>query len=170
MKLKTLAVLGVALATVLVACVKEHQNTVPKQVLYPIAGKWQETKIVTYLLDTNGAKLYDTTYLKPFTSFDFAQFNNDGTCILSVDHYYYLNEPGMSNPTPVPVITTNFYYRSAGSKFILNPKVNATGPNGFTSADTVSTPDPHTLLIHTVGTTLGQYRYISDAYYTNNNN
>jgi hypothetical protein len=130
----------------------------------------QETKIVIYLLDTNGAKLYDTTYLKPFTNIDYAQFNKDGTCVLSVDHYYYLNEPGMSVPTKIDPLATNFNYTPVGSKFVLNLTINAMGPGGFSTADTVSTPDSKTLLIHTVGTTLGRYKYISDAYYTNTSN
>ncbi len=113
MIIKYLPIAIVVSALALFSCTKDSQETPAKTPhatanALPITGKWQQTKLVTYLLDTNGARLYDTTYLQPFTNADYVQFNNNGTCVLSVDHYYYLNEPGMSIPTKIDPLDHKF--------------------------------------------------------------
>ena len=181
MKIKYLPLFSFALITViLVSCTKGNQNPAPSpsvnpvsspvsnSVSSPLTGKWQQTKLVTYLLDTNGARLYDTTYLQPFTNADYVQFNNNGTCVLSVDHYYYLNEPGMSVPTPIPTLITNFHYTPAGLKFVLVPQNDGASPGGNSVADTASMLDNNTLLIHTVATGIGPtyHIFITDSYFS----
>lgn len=173
MSIKYLTILFVAVVLAFAACTKEAQQPAPSTAAqggsvasYPIAGTWQQTKLVTYLLAPAGNRLYDTTYLAPFTANDFAEFKNDGTCAVSVDHYYYLNEPNMSTPTPISPLKTDFFFKPAGSKYVMVSQINMANPGGFSSADTISMPDNNTLLIHTVGTTLGVNLYISDSYYT----
>ena len=73
------------------------------------AGKWQETKLRMYQMDSTNTILYDTTYLHPFTDFDYLVFNANGTCIIGSDHYYSLNSPGSPKvPQQISPVATNY--------------------------------------------------------------
>jgi hypothetical protein len=175
MIIKYLPLAIIASALVFVSCTKEAQepgagtSAVARHSgpIASIAGAWQETKVVTYLLDPLGNKLEDTTYLQPFTVADYAVFNNDGTCAISIDHYYFQNGPGTSIAQAIPQLVNNYAYSAAGSNYLLTPQNNVQGPGGGYRTDTVSLQDSHTLLIHTVAHGIGPNALVSDSYYTN---
>ncbi|MFB9843393.1 hypothetical protein [Mucilaginibacter ginsenosidivorans] len=174
--MRTLSIVFILAATACFSCKKEAVNvnkpgdpvtgaSTTKNVSYPIEGKWQMTKLVVYLLDTNNVKHYDTTYYNPITKDDYVQFNNDGTCVTSIDHYYYLNEPGFTVPTPISPLLNSYFYKLSGKDFVLTPQINAQGPGGGTSSQVVSTPDANTLLIHGEARGIGPNLFVSDSYY-----
>ncbi|MGZ3777265.1 MAG: hypothetical protein ACXVI9_06640, partial [Mucilaginibacter sp.] len=101
------------------------------------------------------------------TAADYAMFNNDGSCAVSLDHYYFPNGPGISVPQAIPQLVSNYVYAAAGSNFAMRPQVNAEGPGGGSLTNTVSMPDDNTLLIHTVAYGIGPNAMVSDSYYTN---
>ncbi|MGZ4001743.1 MAG: hypothetical protein ACXVIY_13980, partial [Mucilaginibacter sp.] len=158
MIIKYLPIAIIASALALVSCSKEAQQAgtnAPATAKHSgsiasIAGKWQETKVVTYIEDPAGNKLSDTTYLSPFTAADYALFNNDGSCAVSIDHYYFPNGPGISVPQAIPQLVSNYVYAAAGSNFVMRPQINVQSPGGGSVTNTVSMPDDNTLLIHTV--------------------
>jgi len=78
--MKHLPILLIILTATLASCKKEPQGA--------LSGKWQETKLVLYQ-DSANVVLYDTTYLQPFTNYDYIQFNSNSTCTIGNDHYYY---------------------------------------------------------------------------------
>ena len=114
MKHKYLPLIITALMFTQVACKKDGNK-------YPIVGKWQETKLRLYAKDSAGAFLYDTTYFQPFTSADFIQFNNNNTCIIGTDYYYYANPHGQAQfpPQKIPAITSTMNYAEVGFKYVL---------------------------------------------------
>ena len=161
MRYKYLLLIIIALATGLTACKKESNK-------YPIVGKWQQTKLRLYQLNSTGTILYDTTYLRPFTSLDFVQFNNNNTGTESTDHYYYPNQPGQpKTPQLIPATVAKWNFTVVGSQYVLSAPGNLINPGGFDVRDTVYLPDPNTLLIHQVFySRTGVFKSISDAYYT----
>lgn len=175
--MRTLSIAFILIATCCFSCKKESVNinktsnpadgtSAAKHVSYPIEGKWQMTKLVVYLLDTNNVKHYDTTYYNPITTEDYVRFNNDGTCVTSIDHYYYLNEPGFTTPTPIEPLLSSYYYKLSGTDFALTPQINAQGPGGGTSSQVASTPAPNILLIHGEARGVGPNLFVSDSYYS----
>jgi len=175
MIVKYLPIAIIASALALVSCSKEVQQAgtnAPSTARHSgpiasIAGRWQETKVVTYVEDPAGNKLSDTTYLSPFTPADYAVFNNDGSCAVSIDHYYFQAAPGNQAPQAIPQLVSNYVYTAVGSNFAMRPKINVQGPGGGSVTNTVSTPDSDTLLIHTVAYGIGPNAMITDSYYTN---
>jgi len=175
MIIKYLPIAIITSALAFVSCSKEAQQAginAPSTAMHSgpvasIAGKWQETKVVTYVEDPAGNKLTDTTYLSPFTSADYALFNNDGTCAVSIDHYYFPNGPGTSVPQAIPQLVSNYVYAASGSNFAMRPQINVQGPGGGSVTNTVSMPDGNTLLIHSVAYGQGPNALITDSYYTN---
>ncbi|MDB5134837.1 MAG: hypothetical protein JWP37_1440 [Mucilaginibacter sp.] len=166
MKHKYLILILAALATCFAGCKKSSGS---ENVGLPlIKGKWQETKLRLYTQDSTSTILYDTTYLQPFTNLDYAQFNNNGTCVIGTDHYYYPNQPGEpKNPQKINAITANWNYTAVGAKFVLSAQNNLVNPGGFDIRDTVSAPNPNTLLIRSVFySRVGNFKSISDSYYT----
>lgn len=161
MKYKYLPLIVACIATCLAAC-KKGNNT------YAIVGKWQETKLRLYALDSTGAFLYDTTYLQPFTSADFIQFNNNRTCVLGSDYYYYPNQQGEQvPPQKIPANTSTMNYIPVGAKFVLTTQSTLVNPGGFDVRDTVTVIDPGTLLLHTIlYSHQPGVKAITDAYFT----
>ncbi len=159
--MKYAPILLIFLLTGFASCKKE------KQPQSPILGKWQEVKIRTYEADSTNKILYDTTYLHPFTSADYIQFDNDGTCVTSNDHYYYLNSPGLpKQPQSVPASTSDLKYSAIRSKYLLNTLSTLLNPGGFVTADTVSLLNSNTVMLHSVFYTHGfNSKIISDSYY-----
>jgi len=143
--MKYLPVLFIVLATAFVSCKKEQQVQVA------LSGKWLETKLVVYKQNVN-VVLWDTTYLTPFTSFDYIQFNDNGTSVSGSD-FYLINAPnglGYSKTTQtITPGTYNFDYSAYGSVYILTPNPNPVNFAGITTADTVSI-NGNTLLQHVV--------------------
>jgi len=127
-----------------ISCKKGNGN-------YALNGKWQQTKLRTYVLD-NGKITYDTTYLQPFTNLDYIQFTLSGTCSVSTDHYYYDNEPG--EPKTPPLITQSIqpfnYIAIGGGKFVLNTTTRNLNPGGFESTDTVTEISTNSIILHNV--------------------
>jgi len=174
MSIKYLSLVCIAATFAISACTKEAQQPVPSKsgqsasaVSYPIVGRWQETKVVTYLQDPSGNKLNDTTYLQPFTAADYALFNNDGSCSVSIDHYYFQTIPGNQPPQAIPQLVSSYVYKAVGSTYSMESKFIAQGPGGGSSTNTISMPDSHTLLIHSVAFGIGPNALITDSYYTN---
>ena len=144
----------------LVACKKENNSS--------IIGKWQQNKIRIYMLGTNGAIINDTTYSgQSFTNMDYAQFNSDGTCVISKSHYYYPADDGFPKDPLVDTSTETFHYKATGSGYVLTTN-NVIVPVGSTPTDTARLIGPNSLLI--------QVRYsvflfnatptVYDSYYT----
>jgi hypothetical protein len=172
MSIKYLSIVFIATACAFVSCTKEAQQPAPSTVdqsaptkPYPITGIWQETKVVTYLLDPSGNKLMDTTYLKPFTAADYALFNNDGSCSVSVDHYYFQTVPGNLAPQAIPQLISGFSFMVSGSKYVMTQQISVQGPGGGSRTDTASMTNSNTLRIHTVAHGIGPNVWISDSYY-----
>jgi len=147
----------------LASCKKGNNNE-------PITGRWQQTKLRLYEFDNNNVISYDTTYLAPFTSLDYAQFNSIGTCDLSSDHYYYPNdnEGYPTKPQAIPQSVGTLKYTRAGTKYVLSSTSNLTNPGGFDIRDTVSLINGNTLLLRVsnYGHGGGHVYSISDSYYT----
>ena len=121
-----------------------------------------------YETDSTGVFLYDTTFLQPFTSSDYLQFNNDGTCVISNDYYYYANQDGKQiPPQKIPATSALMNYTVIGSKFVLTPHTRVFNPGGFDVRDTVSNSNSNVLLLHSILYSHAPgYRVVSDAYYT----
>jgi hypothetical protein len=175
MKIKTLILLFSVFAAALVSCKKENQvpanpavNPVSATVIYPIAGKWQEVKLHEYNQDqTTGVTFGDTTFQAPaFGKFDYAQFNNNSTCILSQTGLHYSGTP---TPTVVQA-TQNYTFAPAGSGFALAEVFKNDGLiNEVSKIDTVSSFSSNLLTVHSVITYENptvKYKTIADAYYT----
>jgi len=161
MKYKYIVLIITSLIIGLTACKKDSNKNA-------IVGKWHETKLRMYEQDDSGAFLYDTTFLQPFTSADFIQFNNNNTCIIGNDYYYYADQDGQKiPPQKIPATTSTLNYTTMGAKFVLSSQSNLTNPGGFDVRDTVSTINLNTLLFRSVfyphqpGLVV-----ITDAYYT----
>ena len=143
-------------------------STAPNAISHPDTGKWLENKLRIYAMNGTGAKVYDTTFLQPFTSFDYIKFNTNGTCITSLDYYYYPNENGQAiPPQKIPPSASTLNYKAAGSKYVLTiPPGGAIGAGGFNPPnDTVSMVNAHTLLFRSVLVTMQNYTLISESYY-----
>jgi hypothetical protein len=144
------------------ACKKDDKSVA-------VIGKWQETKLRIYATDSTGAFLYDTTFLQPFTSSDYIQLNNNNTCIIGADYYYYPNQPNGQEvpPQKITPVTSVFNYITIGSKFVLTPHSTLVNPGGFDVRDTVSTINSNTLLYHSVGYPhIPGVKNVVDAYYS----
>jgi hypothetical protein len=161
MKHKYLLLIITGLTLGFVACKKENDK-------YPIVGKWQQIKLRLYMLDSNNTILYDTTYLQPFTSLDYAQFNNNGTAVIGTDHYYYPNDPGEpKTPELIPAIRANWDYTQLVSKYLLTPPPAPPNPGGFDVRDTVSIINTNTLMLHSIlYSHIPGIKSITDSYYT----
>lgn len=134
---------------------------------YPVDGKWQQTKLRLYG-DSLGVITYDTTYTKPFTALEYVQFNANGTCTESSDHYYYpniLNYPKI--PQLIPAIVDTFKFNSIGaSAYVLNTQTEWINYGGFVVTDTVKVLSAHTLLLHAVIYSHDpNYSNVADSYY-----
>ena len=134
----------------------------------PQLANSRETKLRLYGKDATGAFLYDTTFLHPFTSADFIQFNTNNTCVIGSDYYYYPNAPEEhAPPQKIPANTSTLNYTTIGLRFVLTSQSNLINPGGFATGDTVSNVDSHTLLFHSVvDSHAGGVINVSDAYYT----
>ncbi|MFI5162979.1 MAG: hypothetical protein ACHQHN_16985 [Sphingobacteriales bacterium] len=145
-------IIGMALSVA--ACKKDYNA--------PVEGKWQQIKLRTYTKSYQGVISNDTTYQKSlFNSSNYAQFNNNGTCIIGI---FY--PPGSIDPRSAAAYlsTVRYNYSHVGNKYVLTTPATLTNPGGFGEADTVSVNN-NTLLIHYVFD--GHVNYtISDAYYT----
>jgi len=164
MKLKYTLLLIAAVVTGLLSCKKGNNSG-------PIVGKWQETKLRLYDLDSSNRILMDTTYLAPFTDLDYVQFNNGGTCITSADHYYYLTQPGYPATPPQAIpqsIGSLGYTYIGGNKYVLNNTSQLANPGGFNVADSAFVSG-NTLMIHVINYGHGGengYKNVTDSYYT----
>jgi hypothetical protein len=160
MEMKYLPVLFIVLATAFVSCKKVGQA--------PLPGKWQQTKLVIHQ-DNGNVVLWDTTYLTPFTSFDYMQFNDNGTCAMSSD-FYLIDAPGgvgyTKNVQTITPGTLNFNYAANGAVYVLTPNPNLVNFAGITVADTVSIKG-NTLLLHAVDYDFDHtVRSVFDSYFT----
>ena len=142
--MKYLPIVFIVVATAFVSCKKEQQTAPP-------VGKWQETKLVIHLYNGNVVS-WDTTYLTPFTSFDYMQFNGNSTCA-TVSDFYLIDAPGrlafQKTTQTIPPSTYNFNYSAYGHVYVLTPNPNPVNFAGIAVADTVSV-NGDTLLLHAV--------------------
>jgi hypothetical protein len=161
MKLPYMLLIIAALITGLSSCKKGNNES--------ITGKWQQTKLRLYEFDDNNVIAYDTTYLAPFTNLDYVQFNMNGTCNLSSDHYYYPNdkEGYPTTPQAIPQSVGTLKYTRTNNKYVLSSASNLINPGGFDIRDTVSISGNMLLLRSTnYGHGGGHIYSISDSYYT----
>lgn len=160
MKIKNLPLILMIPLFGLASCKKERSS--------PVLGKWQETKVRVYK-DSANVILYDTTYVRPFTNFDYIRFDADGICTIGFDHNYYLNSPGSpKTPQQIPPTSVNFSYAPLGTEYVLNSTNTNTPPNpgGFARADTVSI-SANTLIVHFIFYShAAGIESITDSYYT----
>jgi hypothetical protein len=160
MKTKHLLLLCIVLIAGFTSCKKSTQT--------PVLGKWNQTKLRLYELNGN-VTVYDTTYLQPFTSFDYLQFNDNSTVVTSTDHYYYPNTDGYpKDPQQIPQQTSTLDYTKVGAKYVLTPQTTLINPGGFITADTVIVTGSNTLMLRSVsyGHFVGPVKTIADSYYT----
>lgn len=132
-----------------------------------ITGKWQETRIRYYEINAN-MLVRDTTYLAPFTDLDYVQFNANGTCIFSSDHYYYPNQSGYpTTPQLIPQSTDTIAYTSAGDgKYVFNQN-QWLNYSGFILTDTAFVTG-NTLRIQFINYGISStdgHRDVTDSYY-----
>jgi hypothetical protein len=160
MKMKYLPLLFIVLATAMESCKKEQQPL--------ISGKWKETKMVLYK-DSGNVVLWDTTYLTPFTSFDYMQFNYNGTCVMGSDFYLMAatGGPGFAKTVQrVTPMTSNWNYSAIGPAYVLAPVPNLVNFAGLITGDTVSIKG-NTLLLHAVDHGPGPaVTLVFDCYFT----
>lgn len=134
----------------------------------PVEGKWQEVKMRYYNQDiTTGAISGDTTYqANTFGSFDYLQFNINGTCVLSRTG---LINNAQQQQTKIQDIQ-DCTYAKAGSGFVLTQVPKTPAPiSGIGTTYTVSSVSANTLILHAVSSYLNPsvpYTSISDSYYT----
>lgn len=161
----------IAAASILASCQKDaikatstsvaktSANSQSNTAVGPIAGKWQETKLVLQMTNQNGVKIGDTVYTQQLLASDYAQFNADGSCVLSQGQNYSTSgiEGGAHN--------TPFNLTEQNSMTILNYS-GAIGTMGIPGPDTLYTPDANTIRIHSVAWFLNGNTIVSDAYYT----
>lgn len=144
----------IALAAIMVSCKKENR--------YVIVGKWQQVKLRTYNRSYSGVISNDTSYLKAsFDTSNYAQFNNDGTCIIGIFYKpgtYYLDN------SFAYIATQKYNYAPAGNEYVLTVPGAVINPGGFITTDTASVSG-NTVLIHSTFDN-HQYYSISDAYYS----
>ncbi|MBS1527569.1 MAG: hypothetical protein JST19_18115 [Bacteroidetes bacterium] len=138
----------------IMSCKKENQ--------YPIVGKWQQVKLHTYTQSYSGVISGDTTYqASSFNSGNYAQFNNDGTCIVGIFYppgtYYTINSAAY-------ISTAKYNYTPAGPKYVMTQPTTLIYPSGFITTDTASL-DGNTVLIHAVFNSHANLQ-VSDSYYT----
>lgn len=145
MKIKALLPVLAILLAVLTSCKKDSKPEL-------IAGKWYEVKLNMYETEGTSARLYETTYLQPFTTLDYVQVNANGTLVSSTDHYYYINMPGQQKAAPQAITqqTATWNYTAAGSRYILKPQIILTDYSGFNSTDTMYVIHNDTLFWHSV--------------------
>jgi len=138
----------------LASCKKENK--------YPIVGKWQQVKLRTYNQSYSGVISNDTTYQGSlFNVSNYAQFNNDGTCVIGL---FYLPGPIEYNILTTNPATQKYNYAPAGSKYVMTLPTTLTYPSGFITTDTASF-NGNTVLIHGV---LDNHQFYSiyDSYYS----
>jgi hypothetical protein len=125
-------------------------------------GKWQQVKLRTYTQSYSGVISNDTTYLSPsFNSSNYAQLNNDGTCIVGLFYPPNIYDP---RDAIAHVSTEKYNYAPAGSRYVLTIPTTLINPGGFITTDTASV-NGNTILIHSVFNSHIDYT-ISDAYYS----
>lgn len=133
---------------------------------YPIAGKWQETKLRVYTQNSNGAILTDTTYLaSTFSNLDYVQFNNNGTGVIGSSGWYY----EMPQNQVLVANTQTFSFAPVGSRFALTLHLqNNSNMSESSVADTLSDYSANTLTIHSVYyfENPSVPKTMSDAYYS----
>jgi len=138
----------------LISCKKDNK--------YAIVGKWQQIKLRTYNQSYSGVISHDTTYqASSFNDSNYAQFNNDGTCIIGL---FY--PPGLYDfRSSVAYIATEKYnYVPKGNKYIMTLPTTLIYPSGFISTDTASV-NGNTVHIHSTFDN-HQFYNMSDAYYS----
>jgi len=156
MKHKVLLLTTIGISMCMICCKKENpgNNT--------LSGKWQETKLRTYILDS-GKIVDDTTYVNVFTKLDYIQFNIGGICEISTFAYYYTPQGVYVNPQS---IDTTQYTAIGNGKFTLNTQPKLPNPAGFVVNDTISTVNSNNILLHSVFYNhVPGHLAITDSYY-----
>jgi len=60
--------------------------------------------------------MHDTTYLQSFTPLDYIKFSSGNKFSKSTDHYYYINESGVTPPPQlIPQSVWNATYKVIGN-------------------------------------------------------
>ncbi|MBS1503201.1 MAG: hypothetical protein JST32_14125 [Bacteroidetes bacterium] len=154
MNRKCLSIVVTCLLGILFSCQKENK--------YPIVGKWQQVKLRTYTQSYSGAISNDTTYqASSFKSGNYAQFNNDGTCVIGIFYppgtYYTINSLAY-------VSTETYNYVPSGTRYVMTQPTTVIYPSGFITTDTASISG-NILLIHNVFNSHANLQ-VSDSYYS----
>jgi hypothetical protein len=127
---------------------------------YSISGnKWQQVKLRSYNLKYSGVIYDDTTYQRPaFDSLDFAQFNNNGTVIISSSSYHIFYPSGALGATPGEGASVSYGFSKVGTAYLI-------GTGTTLTRDTAYQTSTDTLRIHSAFDN-DQFYYVTDAYYT----
>jgi len=157
--MKHLPIFMIALAAAVASCKKEKQS--------PLAGRWQETKLVINVYSANTV-VWDTSYLSPFTKFDYIQFNNNSNCVIGGDFDLIAKSgtPGYSKPIQSNPGTSIFSYAADGSVYVLTSTTSQ--PVNFAGAFTTDTVSIHgnSLLQHIVNYEGPWINSTYDSYFT----
>ncbi|HZY37730.1 MAG TPA: hypothetical protein VFE53_13825 [Mucilaginibacter sp.] len=112
-KAKTLSVSLLLLTAALTACKKQYQQ--PKLVI----STWQQVSQRLYQTDTNAMLRYDTTFRVSFSSNDYIQIYDDGTCLVSSDYEFLPPSPyNRVNPEKVPAGGQTLNWTSLGNAYV----------------------------------------------------
>jgi hypothetical protein len=159
--MKYLVVIVTILGVGLIGCKKNGNKPA-------MTGKWQETRLNAYMLDSAGKVSHDTTYLEPtLTSADYIEFYNNNTCTVSSSHLYYPAGYGFTRNGPYPS-AAKYNIISEGAGLVLNPVNNIITPGGFVTTDTLFNYANNTILLRSFfyGHSLALPASVSDGYYT----
>jgi len=112
-KSKTLSVSLLLFVAALTACKKQYQQ--PKVVI----STWQQVSQRLYQTDTNALLRYDTIFHVSFSSNNYIQLYDDGTCLVSSDYQFFPPSPYYPvNPEKVQAGGQTLNWTSLGSAYV----------------------------------------------------
>ena len=167
MKVKYLLLIITGLMIGLSACKKDNKGSEQAA----IVGQWFVNKLTIQQQTISTGAVTDTTYNSTaFNTYDYFQFNNDGTASVSFSGIFGINGKGTAtNGAGDPVYGTNQYkYNISGSELILtstfiHPTI-CCGLDGPVT-ETIIQLDALNLVLRTISINTS-YKTITDTYYT----
>jgi len=167
MKVKYLLLIITGLMIGLSACKKDNKGSEQAA----IVGQWFVNKLTIQQQTISTGAVTDTTYNSTaFNTYDYFQFNNDGTASVSSSGIFDINGKGTAtNGAGDPVYGTNQYkYNISGSELILTSTLlhptTCCGLDG-PATEIITQLDALTLVLRTISINTS-YKTITDTYYT----
>lgn len=126
---------------------------------YIISGsKWRQIKLRAYNQSYSGGIYHDTIYQKAsFDSVDYAQFSNNGTCLIGSGSSYIFYPSGALGSPPGQGGFVSYSFSKKGAVYIINTGIAIQRDTAYLASDT--------LRIHGAFD-CDQFYYVTDAYYT----